>query len=126
MCSVKFDQLTLLIEFGFVVMDREYIEVVRYVECEKLEWFKQIGLGVTIRYVPSPDDIVIQIRRVRESASPLFSATVGSIFVEDWTRVMSQNFKAFSVPKSLKVKIAYLFLREEPIAWFKRAAQPYV
>ena len=59
---------------------------------------------VTSCYVPSPDDIAIQIRRVRESAPPLFSATVDSIFVEGWTRVMSQSFKALSIPKSLKKK----------------------
>ena len=79
---------------------------------------------VTSRYVPSLDDIAIQIRQVKESAPPLFLATVGSIFVEDWTRVMLQNFKALSVPKSLKVKIACMFLREEPVAWFERATQP--
>ena len=79
---------------------------------------------VTNLYVPSPDDIAIQIRRVTELDLPLFSATVCSIFVEDWTRVMSQNFKALSVPKSLKVKIACMFLRGEPVVWFERAAQP--
>ena len=72
----------------------------------------------------SPDDIAVYIRRVRESAPPLFSATVGSIFVEDWTRVMSQNFRTVFVPKSLKVKIAYMFLRGEPVEWFERAVQP--
>ena len=34
-------------------------------------------------YVPCPDDIAIQIRRVRESIQPLFSPTASSIFVED-------------------------------------------
>ena len=48
----------------------------------------------------SLDDIVVYIRRVRESTLPLFSATVGSIFVEDWTGVMSQNIRALSVPKN--------------------------
>ena len=79
---------------------------------------------VSSRYVPSPVDIAIHIRRVRESAPSLFSATVSSIFVEDWTRVMPQNFKAFFVPKSLKIKIACMFLRGEPTTWFECAAQP--
>ena len=79
---------------------------------------------VSSRYVPSPDDITMHIRRVRESAPPLFSATVSSIFVEDWTRVMSQNLKVLFVPKSLKVRIACMFLRGEPVVWFERAAQP--
>ena len=55
-------------------------------------------LKVSSRYVASPDDIAMHVRRVRESAPPLFLATVGSIFVEDWTRVMSQNLRALSVP----------------------------
>ena len=75
-------------------------------------------------YVPSLDDIALCIRRVRESALPLFTAVAGSIFMEDWTRVMSQNFKALSTPKSVKVKIACMFLRGEPAVWFERAAQP--
>ena len=75
-----------------------------------------------VRYVPSPDDIAMHIRRVRESAPLLFSAKVGSIFVECWTRVMSQNYKALSIPKSLKVKIAYMFFKGEPVVWFERAA----
>ena len=37
---------------------------------------------------------------------------------------MSQNFKALSVPKSLKVKIACMFLRGEPVVWFERVIQP--
>ena len=53
------------------------------------------------RYVQSPDDIAMYVRRVKESTPPLFSTTVGSIFVECSTRVMSQSFKALSVPKSL-------------------------
>ena len=69
---------------------------------------------VSCRYVPSLDDIAVHIRRVRESAPPLFSATIGSIFVEDWTKVMSQNLKLLFVPKSLKVRIACLFSRGEP------------
>ena len=40
-------------------------------------------LEVNSRYVPSLDDIAMHIRQVRESTSPLFSATVSSIFVED-------------------------------------------
>ena len=39
---------------------------------------------------------------------------------------MSQNFRALFVPKSLKVKIAYIFLRGEPAAWVKRAIQPHM
>ena len=73
-------------------------------------------LEVNSRYVPSLDDLAVHIRRVREFAPPLFSTTIGSIFVEDWARVMSLNLKFFSVPKSLKVKIACLFLRGEPAA----------
>ena len=66
------------------------------------------------RYVSSPDDIAVYIRRVRESAPPLFSATIGSIFVKNWTKVMSQNLKALSVPKNLKVMITFMFFRGEP------------
>ena len=40
-------------------------------------------LEVSSRYVPSPDDIAMHIKRVRELAPLLFSAIVGSIFVED-------------------------------------------
>ena len=47
---------------------------------------------ISSRYVSSPDDTAMHIRRVRESAPLLFSAKVGSIFVENWTSVMSQNF----------------------------------
>ena len=71
-------------------------------------------------YDISPDDIAVHIIRMRESVAPLFSSTIGSIFVEDWTRVMSQNFIALSTPKNLKVTIGCMFLRGEPIAWFKR------
>ena len=46
-------------------------------------------LEVSSRHVLSLDNIEIHIRRVRESAPLLFSAIVGSIFEEDWTRVMS-------------------------------------
>ena len=76
--------------------------------------------------VASPDDIAVHIRRVRESTLPLFSTLVGSIFVEDWTRVMSQNFSALFVLKNLKVMIAYMFLREEPATWFERVVQPHI
>ena len=38
---------------------------------------------VNSRYVPSLNDLVVHIKRVKESAPPLFSATIGSIFVED-------------------------------------------
>ena len=44
---------------------------------------------VSSRFVPSSDDIARCIRRVRESALPLYTAVAGSIFVEDWTRIMS-------------------------------------
>ena len=37
---------------------------------------------------------------------------------------MSQNLKVISVPKSLKVRIACMFLRREPVVWFEHAAQP--
>ena len=79
---------------------------------------------VSSRYVPTLDDLAVHIKGVRESAPPLFSATVGSIFVKDWTRVMSLNLKFLFVPKSLKVKVACLFLRRKPAAWFERVAQP--
>ena len=36
---------------------------------------------------------------------------------------MSQNLKILSVPKSLKVRIACLFLRGEPIVWFELVVQ---
>ena len=81
---------------------------------------------VSSHYVPSSDDIVMHIRRVWESTSLLCSATVDSIFVEDWTRVMSQNFKAIFIPKSLKVKVACMFWRGEPTVWFEHAAQPHM
>ena len=69
---------------------------------------------VNSHYVPTLDDLAVHIKRVREFVPPLFSVTVGSIFVEDWTRVMSLNLKVLAVPKSLKVKVACLFLRGEP------------
>ena len=72
----------------------------------------------------SLDDLAVHIRQVRESAPPLFSTIIGSIFVEDWTRVMSLNLNVLSVPKSLKVRITCLFMRGEPTAWFEHVAQP--
>ena len=56
-------------------------------------------LEVSGRYVQSLDDITMYVMRVKESAPPLFSARIGSIFVEDWTRVMLQNFKAPPYPR---------------------------
>ena len=79
---------------------------------------------VSSHYVSSLDDLAVHIRLVRESAPPLFSVTVSSIFVEDWTRVMSLNLKVLSVPKSLKVRITCLFLRGKPATWFERVTQP--
>ena len=38
---------------------------------------------VTSCYVPSLDDLAVHIRQVRESTLPLFSATIGSIFMDD-------------------------------------------
>ena len=84
------------------------------------------ALQISSHYMASPDDIAVHIRRVRESAMPLFSAIVGSIFVEDWTRVMSQNFRALSVRKNLKVTIAFMFLRGKLAAWYERAIQPRI
>ena len=81
---------------------------------------------VSSLYVASLDDIAVPIRRVRESVLPLFSATVGSIFVKDWTRVMSQNLRALFVPKSLKVIVACMFLRGEPATQFERVVQPHI
>ena len=81
-------------------------------------------LKVSSCYVPSLDDITVYIRRVRESTPLLFLAIVGSIFAEDWTRVTLQNFKVLSIPKSLKVEIACMFLRGEPTVWIERVAQP--
>ena len=37
---------------------------------------------------------------------------------------MSLNLKVLAVPKSLKVKIACLFLRGEPAAWFECVVEP--
>ena len=79
---------------------------------------------VSSHYVASSDDIAIHVRWVRESAPPLFSTTIGSTFVEDWTKVMSQNLRALSVPRNLKVMIAWMFLRGKPAALFEHAVQP--
>ena len=84
------------------------------------------ALEVSSRYVVPSDDIAVHIRWMRESTPPLFSATVGFIFVEDWTRIMSQNLRALSVPKNLKVTITCMFLRGEPTAWFEHAVQPHL
>ena len=81
---------------------------------------------VSSHYVPFLDDIAMYIKQVRESNPPLFSTMVCSVFVEDWTRVKSHNFNALSIPKSIKVKIAYVFFRGEPAVWFKRATQPRI
>ena len=56
-------------------------------------------LEVNSHYVPSSDDIAMHIRLVRELAPLLFSTIVGSNFVEDWIRVMLQNFKALPYPR---------------------------
>ena len=39
---------------------------------------------------------------------------------------MSQNLRALSIPKSLKVKLAYTFLRGEPAVWFEHVVQPHM
>ena len=44
---------------------------------------------VSSLFAPYSDDIAGCIKRVRESAPPLFIVVAGSIFVEDWTRIMS-------------------------------------
>ena len=109
--------LSLQIEFGVVIVNRRYTE----------DWEICLTMQVRVasnsevpegssRYVPSLDGLAVHIRRVRKSAPPLFSATVGFIFVEDWTRVMSLNLKVLSIPKSLKVRITCLFLIGEPAA----------
>ena len=74
----------------------------------------------------STNNIAVHIKQMRESAPPLFLATIGYIDVEDWTRVMSQNFRDLSMPKNLKVNIACIFLRGEPATWFQGAAQPHI
>ena len=66
----------------------------------KLETFEVSG-----RYVQSPDDIAMYVRRVRESAPPLILAIVGSIFLEDWIRVMLQNFETPPYPRVKKIKL---------------------
>ena len=77
------------IKFGFIIVGRVYIEVRTMSNLGSHGGSNREALEVSSHYVASPDDIVVYIRRVRESAPPLFSPTVGSIFVEDWTRVMS-------------------------------------
>ena len=80
-------------------------------------------LEVNGRYMQSPYDLAIYVRRVRESALHLFSAVVGSIFAEDWTRVTSKNYKVLSIPKSLKVGVACVYLWGESAVWIERVAQ---
>ena len=41
------------------------------------------ALEVNSHYEVSPDDIAVHIWQMRKPASPLFLATIGSIFVED-------------------------------------------
>ena len=70
-------------------MGRVYIEVRTTSTLRSHDGSNRGASEVSSLYVVSSDDIVVHIRRVRESAPPLFSTIVGSIFVEDWTRVMS-------------------------------------
>ena len=37
---------------------------------------------------------------------------------------MSQNFRALSIPKNVKVTIACIFLIGEPAVWFEHVVQP--
>ena len=104
-------------------MGRVYIEVQTMLNLGSRGGSNREAPNVSSRYVASPDDVVVYIKRVRESTPPSFSTTIGSIFVEDWTRVMSQNLRALFVPKNLKVMIACMFLRREPAAWFERTVQ---
>ena len=39
---------------------------------------------------------------------------------------MSLNLKVLSVPKSLRVRVACLFLKGEPAIWFELVAQPWM
>ena len=75
--------------FGFIIVGRVYIEVQIMSNLGSHCGSNREALEVSSRYLASPDDVAEHIRQVRESVPPLFSATVGSIFVEDWTRVMS-------------------------------------
>ena len=81
-------------------------------------------LEVISHYEVFLDETEAHIRRMRESKPPFFTAEYETIGVEEWTRVMSQNFRALSVPKNLKVKIAYMFLRGAPTIWFEVACSP--
>ena len=105
-------------------MGRVYIEVQTMSNLGSHSGSNREAPEVSSCYVISPDDIAVYIRRVRELAPPLLSATIGSIFVEDWARVMSQNLRALFVPKNLKLIIACMFFRGEPAAWFDREVQP--
>ena len=77
------------IEFGPITMGRVFIEVQTISNLGSHCGSNGEALKVSNYYVASPDDIAVYIRRVRKSAQSLFLATIGSIFVEDWTRVMS-------------------------------------
>ena len=112
------------IKFGFIFVGIVYIEVWTMLILWSHDGSNREAPEVSSRYVASLNDIAVYIRRVKESAPSLFSATVGSIFVEDWTRVMSQNLRA--LPKNFKVIIACMFFRGEPAAWFERAVQPRI
>ena len=81
---------------------------------------------VNSRYEASLSDTAAHIRRVRESKAPLFTVEYISIGVEDWTRVMFQNFRVLSVLKNLKVKIACMFLRGAQAMWFEAARLPHL
>ena len=81
---------------------------------------------VNSRYEASLDDTGAHIKRVRESKEPFFIAESEPIGVDDWTRVMSQNFRVLSVPKNLKLKIACMFLKGAPAMWFDAACLPHL
>ena len=81
---------------------------------------------VNSRQEASLDDTTTHIKRVRDSKMRLFTAEYESIGVEDWTGVMSQNFRALSMLKNLKVKIACMFLRGAPTIWFEAARLPHL
>ena len=74
----------------------------------------------------SPNEIAIYIRRMREYNKPVFSDSIDSMSVEEWTVVMSQNFRALFIPNSLRVAIACLFFRGTPTVWIKTVAQHHL
>ena len=80
-------------------------------------------LEVSGFHVQSLDDIAMYVKWVTESAPPLFLAIVGLIFVGDWTEVMSHNYKFLSIPNSLRVEIAYMFMMGEPALWVEHVGQ---